>query len=60
MLRDASASRTLAGGTVLDPFAPQRYRRTPQRLAELDALALPEPAAREPASPYAAMGAWRN
>jgi selenocysteine-specific elongation factor len=46
VLRDASASRTLAGGTVLDPFAPQRYRRTPQRLAELDALALPEPAAR--------------
>ncbi len=38
VLRDASASRTLAGGTVLDPFAPSRYRRTPQRLAELDAL----------------------
>ncbi|MGD9833009.1 MAG: selenocysteine-specific translation elongation factor [Piscinibacter sp.] len=43
VLRDASASRTLAGGVVLDPFAPQRYRRTPQRLAELDALALPSP-----------------
>ncbi len=41
VLRDASATRTLAGGTVLDPFAPRRYRRTPQRLAELDALALP-------------------
>lgn len=39
LLRDASASRTLAGGVVLDPFAPTRYRRTPQRLAELDALA---------------------
>lgn len=38
LLRDASASRTLAGGVVLDPFAPTRYRRTPQRLAELDAL----------------------
>ena len=38
VLRDASASRTLAGGTVLDPFAPVRYRRTPQRLAELQAL----------------------
>jgi selenocysteine-specific elongation factor len=37
VLRDASASRTLAGGTVLDPFAPARYRRTPQRLAELAA-----------------------
>ncbi len=43
VLRDASASRTLAGGVVLDPFAPVRYRRTPQRLAELDALALPSP-----------------
>lgn len=41
VLRDASASRTLAGGTVLDPFAPARYRRTPQRLAELDALHAP-------------------
>jgi selenocysteine-specific elongation factor len=37
VLRDASASRTIAGGRVLDPFAPVRYRRTPQRLAELDA-----------------------
>lgn len=41
VLRDASASRTLAGGSVLDPCAPVRYRRTPQRLAELDALSLP-------------------
>jgi len=46
VLRDASATRTLAGGRVLDPFGPARYRRTPQRLAELAALALPEPAAR--------------
>lgn len=38
VLRDASASRTIAGATVLDPFAPVRYRRTPQRLAELAAL----------------------
>jgi selenocysteine-specific elongation factor len=37
VLRDASASRTLAGGRVLDPFAPVRYRRTPQRLALLQA-----------------------
>jgi selenocysteine-specific elongation factor len=41
VLRDASASRTLAGGRVLDPFGPVRYRRTPQRLAELDALSAP-------------------
>jgi selenocysteine-specific elongation factor len=37
VLRDASASRTIAGGAVLDPFAPMRYRRTRQRAAELDA-----------------------
>ena len=43
VLRDASASRTIAGGRVLDPFGPLRYRRTPQRLSELDALAAPEP-----------------
>lgn len=41
VLRDASATRALAGGTVLDPFAPVRYRRTVQRLAELKALLLP-------------------
>ncbi|MFZ2988926.1 SelB C-terminal domain-containing protein, partial [Ideonella sp.] len=38
VLRDAAASRTVAGGTVFDPQGPVRYRRTPQRLAELDAL----------------------
>ncbi|MCD6663199.1 MAG: selenocysteine-specific translation elongation factor [Comamonas sp.] len=41
LLRDSAASRTLAGGRVLDPFAPTRYRRTPQRLAELAALRQP-------------------
>ncbi len=41
VLRDAAASRTLGGGQVLDPSGPVRYRRTPQRLSELDALALP-------------------
>jgi len=46
VLRDASASRTIAGGAVLDPFAPARYRRTPQRRAELHALQHPEPGAR--------------
>ncbi len=46
LLRDAAASRTLAGGRVLDPFAPTRYRRTPQRLAELTALELSGSAAR--------------
>lgn len=42
VLRDNSASRTLAGGEVLDPFAPARYRRTPQRLVELDAWSQPQ------------------
>ena len=46
VLRDNSASRTLAGGTVLDPFAPVRYRRTPQRLAELAAWSCPTPSER--------------
>jgi selenocysteine-specific elongation factor len=46
VLRDASATRTIAGGSVLDPFAPVRYRRTAQRLTELTAWALPTPAQR--------------
>jgi selenocysteine-specific elongation factor len=46
VLRDASASRTLAGGVVIDPHAPTRYRRTAARLAELDALAQPDVPAR--------------
>lgn len=43
VLRDASGARTLAGGTVLDPGAPVRYRRTPGRLAELTALSITDP-----------------
>jgi len=39
VLRDAGAARTIAGGVVLDPFAPARYRRTTLRGRELDALA---------------------
>lgn len=46
VLRDGAASRTIAGGQVLDPYAPARYRRTVQRLAELDACALETPGAR--------------
>lgn len=37
VLRDASATRTVAGVRVLDPFAPVRYRRTPERLRTLAA-----------------------
>ncbi|WP_166219691.1 selenocysteine-specific translation elongation factor [Pseudomonas atagonensis] len=40
ILRDPSAQRTLGGGQVLDPFAPARQRRSPERLAQLQALAL--------------------
>ncbi len=39
ILRDQSAQRTLGGGRVLDPFAPARNRRNPERLAQLQALA---------------------
>ncbi len=46
VLRDASAARTVAGIRVLDPYAPQRYRSTPERLAALQAQALPDRAER--------------
>jgi selenocysteine-specific elongation factor len=46
VLRDAAATRALAGGVVLDPQAPARYRRTAQRLAELAALTADSPATR--------------
>jgi selenocysteine-specific elongation factor len=39
LLRNAQASMTIGGGRVLDPFAPARKRRTPERRAWLDALA---------------------
>ena len=38
VLRDASARRTVAGGCVLDPFAPSRGRERPERLRALEAL----------------------
>lgn len=37
ILRDQSALRTMGGGAVLDPGPPARGRRTPQRLAILEA-----------------------
>ncbi|AOZ09862.1 selenocysteine-specific translation elongation factor [Cupriavidus malaysiensis] len=36
--RNPQATRTVGGGVVLDPFAPERRRRAPQRLAYLRAL----------------------
>jgi selenocysteine-specific elongation factor len=38
ILRDPSATRTLAGATVVDPFGPPRNRRSERRRAELAAL----------------------
>ncbi|MDP2372765.1 selenocysteine-specific translation elongation factor [Reyranella sp.] len=38
ILRDPSATRTLAGATVIDPFGPPRNRRSERRCAELAAL----------------------
>jgi selenocysteine-specific elongation factor len=44
VLRDHAARRTLAGGRVVDPFAPRRGRRQPARLTVLGALAATDPA----------------
>jgi selenocysteine-specific elongation factor len=41
VLRDTSASRTLGGGVLLDLRAPDRRRRTPERLATLATLDAP-------------------
>ncbi len=38
ILRDPSATRTLAGAAVIDPFGPPRNRRSERRRAELAAL----------------------
>ncbi len=43
VIRDTSAQRTIGGGRFLDLRAPGRKRRTPERSAQLDALALAEP-----------------
>lgn len=43
ILRDAGARQTLGGGRVLDIFPPNRHKRTPQRLAVLDALRQDDP-----------------
>ena len=43
ILRDQSATRTIGGGTVVDPFAPRPRRRDPLRVERLEALAMPDP-----------------
>ena len=44
VLRDTSSSRTVGGGTLIDLRAPERRRRTPERHAEIAALARTSPA----------------
>ena len=43
VVRDTSAQRTIGGGRFLDLRAPARKRRTPERLAQLDAYAIEQP-----------------
>ena len=38
IVRNAQATRTVGGGVVLDPYAPSRKRRSPQRLAYLSSI----------------------
>lgn len=38
VIRDQASTRTLGGGTVIDPFSPRRGRAKPARLAHLYAL----------------------
>jgi selenocysteine-specific elongation factor len=46
IIRDGDARHTLGGGKVLDPWAPQRKRGTPERLTELDTLHISDPSLR--------------
>jgi selenocysteine-specific elongation factor len=43
VLRDTSAQRTIGGGRFLDLRAPARKRRSPERMAQLDAYAIDDP-----------------
>lgn len=45
VLRDSEGRRTIGGGRMIDLRAPQRRRRQPRRLEQLDAMALADPAA---------------
>lgn len=44
VIRDTSAQRTIGGGRFLDLRGPRRKRRTPERIAQLDALSHRDPA----------------
>jgi selenocysteine-specific elongation factor len=41
IIRDQSASRTLGGGAVIDPFSPRRGRAKPNRILKLHAMRNP-------------------
>ena len=43
ILRDQSARRTMAGGSVIDPFAPARGRSKPERLKAVAAMESSDP-----------------
>ncbi|RWD91680.1 MAG: selenocysteine-specific translation elongation factor [Mesorhizobium sp.] len=43
VVRDTSAQRTIGGGRFIDLRAPSRKRRSPERLARLQAYAVPAP-----------------
>ena len=45
VLRDTTAQRTIAGGCFLDLRAPARKRRSPERIAHLEACAVEDPQA---------------
>jgi selenocysteine-specific elongation factor len=45
IVRDQSATRTIGGGTIVDPFAPATRRNTAARAAQLAALEYDDPAA---------------
>jgi len=44
VIRDAAGSRTMGGGRFIDLRPPQRRRRQPRRLKQLDAMAIADPA----------------
>ena len=43
VLRDTTAQRTIGGGVLVDLRAPARKRRTPERIAQLEAGAIADP-----------------
>ncbi len=51
VIRDQSATRTMGGGAVIDPFSPKRGRARPDRLAWLDAVEMRGPERSGPEAP---------